>query len=289
MVTVSSRCAGTARLRAIIAYLREEGEYVNRLQDHAVAITGGLGDIGRATATRLMSEGARVALLDLPAAREHPWLAAHRSENLMFVAADVSHRTQIDAALSAVHQRYGRLDVLIANAGMVANQPFLEVDGGSWEATLRVNLSGAFHSAQSAARLMVAQTPRRSSVRGKILFTSSWVQEMPWPEGAAYATSKAGLQMLAKINGQELAGRGITANVLAPGIVMAGLSAKIHEADPTFRARVAQAIPLGEMQTAESVAGAFSFLCSPDSDYMTGATLLVDGGASLVRRDVASG
>ena len=99
------------------------------------------------------------------------------------------------------------------------------------------------------------------------------------------ADGKAGLKMLAKIVGQELASKGITANVLAPGIVMAGLSARIYEADPTFRSRVAQAIPLGEMQSAESVAGAFYFLCSADSDYMTGATLLVDGGASLVRRD----
>jgi len=260
-------------------------EYVSRLQDLVVVITGGLGDIGRATAARLLHEGARVALLDLPGAREHPWLASNLSDELMFAPADVSDRDQIDAALVAVQQRFRRVDVLIANAGMVANQPFLAVDVESWENTLRVNLTGAFHAAQSAARIMVRQAPRASGIRGKILFTGSWVQEMPWPEGAAYTTSKAGLRMLAKIIGQELASQGVTANVLAPGIVMAGLSARIHAADATFRSRVEQAIPLGHMQTADSVAGAFSFLCSPDSDYMTGATLLVDGGASLVRRD----
>jgi NAD(P)-dependent dehydrogenase (short-subunit alcohol dehydrogenase family) len=261
---------------------------VSRLEDLVVAITGGLGDIGRATASRLLQEGARVAVLDLPAAREHPWLSANLSDDLMFEAADVSSRAQIDAALASVATRFGRLDVLIANAGMVANQPFLDVDVESWESTLRVNLTGAFHAAQSAARIMVRQAPRSSGIRGKILFTSSWVQEMPWPEGAAYTTSKAGLRMLAKVIGQELASQGVTANVLAPGIVMAGLSARIHAADETFRSRVEQAIPLGQMQTAESVAGAFYFLCSPDSDYMTGATLLVDGGASLVRRDAPS-
>ena len=259
-----------------------------RLKDQVVAITGGLGDIGRATASRLLAEGARVALLDLESGRSHPWLDAHRSDALLFEVADVSNRAQVDAALSIVVQRFGRLDVLIANAGMVANQPFLEVDAESWDRTLRINLTGAFHAAQAAGRIMVAQEPRRNGLRGKILFTSSWVQEMPWPEGAAYATSKAGLRMLAKIIAQELAGRGITANVLAPGIVMAGLSARIHEVNPAFRTRVGAAIPLGEMQTAESVAGAFFFLCSEDSDYMTGATLLVDGGASLVRRDVDS-
>ena len=258
---------------------------MSRLNDQVVCITGGLGDIGRATATRLLAEGARVALLDLAKAREHPWLEANRSDRLWFVEADVSNRAQLDAALSAITQRFGRLDVLIANAGMVANQPFLAVDPQAWDSTLRVNLTGAFHAAQSAARIMVSQTARAHGIRGKILFTSSWVQEMPWPEGAAYATSKAGLRMLAKVIAQELAASGIIVNVLAPGIVMAGLSARIHEADPAFRSRVAEAIPLRAMQTAESVAGAFFFLCSEDSDYMTGATLLVDGGASLVRRD----
>ena len=250
-----------------------------------MAITGGLGDIGRATAERLLAEGARIALLDLAAARAHPWLAAHHGAEVLFQEADVSDRSQVDRALDAVKSHFGQLDVLIANAGMVANQPFLSVDAHSWESTLRVNLTGAFHCAQAAARIMVKQPPRRNGLRGKILFTSSWVQQMPWPEGAAYATSKAGVQMLAKVIAQELASSGITVNVLAPGIVMAGLSAKIHAANPDFRARVAAAIPMGEMQSAESVAGSFFFLCSEDSDYMTGAALLVDGGASLVRRD----
>jgi NAD(P)-dependent dehydrogenase (short-subunit alcohol dehydrogenase family) len=246
-----------------------------------VAITGGLGDIARATAERLLVEGARVALLDLAGLGDHPWLEANG--DVFFAAADVSNRDQVDAALAAVTNRFGRLDVLIANAGMVANQPFLDVDTKSWEDTLRVNLSGAFHCAQAAARMMVAQTPR-GALRGKILFTSSWVQDMPWPEGAAYATSKAGLKMLAKVMAQELAAQGVTVNVLAPGIVMAGLSARIHDADPAFRSHVSEAIPLGQMQSAVSVAGAYLFLCSADSDYMTGATLLVDGGASLVKR-----
>ena len=257
---------------------------MNRLDGQVVAITGGLGDIARATAERLLAEGAKVALLDLAGRRDHPWLAAHPGADVWFAPADVSVRAQVDDALAAVVRHFGRLDVLIANAGMVANQRFLDVDAKSWDDTLRVNLTGAFHCAQAAARLMVAQPPR-GILRGKILFTSSWVQDMPWPEGAAYATSKAGLKMLAKVMAQELATQAVTVNVLAPGIVMAGLSARIHAEDPAFRSRVAEAIPLGNMQSAASVAGAFFFLCSSDSDYMTGATLLVDGGASLVRRD----
>ena len=132
---------------------------------------------------------------------------------------------------------------------------------------------------------MARQTPTERGVRGKILFTGSWVQDLPWPEGTAYIVSKSGIKMMAKTMAQELASLGILVNVLAPGIVMAGLSRTIYESEPTFRERVGRAIPLREMQTAESVAAAFAFLSSDDSDYMTRATLLVDGGASLVRRD----
>jgi NAD(P)-dependent dehydrogenase (short-subunit alcohol dehydrogenase family) len=90
--------------------------------------------------------------------------------------------------------------------------------------------------------------------------------------------------MMAMVMAQELASQGVRVNLLAPGIVFAGLSKKLHDADPAFRDRVAAAIPLNEMQSAESVADAYAFLCSSDSDYMTGSSLLVDGGATLVKR-----
>ncbi len=90
--------------------------------------------------------------------------------------------------------------------------------------------------------------------------------------------------MMAMVMAQELASQGIRVNILAPGIVYAGLSKKLHDVQPDFRERVAGAIPLNEMQNAESVADGFAFLCSKDSDYMTGSTLLIDGGATLVKR-----
>jgi len=135
-----------------------------------------------------------------------------------------------------------------------------------------------------AARLMVQQSPTERGIRGKVLFTGSWVQDMPFPEGTSYISSKAALKMMAMVMAQELAEQGVRVNLVAPGIVYAGLSKKLHDADPAFRTRVAAAIPLNEMQTAESVGDAFAFLCSSDSDYMTGSSLLVDGGTSLVKR-----
>jgi NAD(P)-dependent dehydrogenase (short-subunit alcohol dehydrogenase family) len=179
---------------------------------------------------------------------------------------------------------HGRIDVVIANAGMVANEPFLQIDPMNLKKTMEVNFFGAFHLAQLSARRMVEQPASPQGIRGKVLFTGSWVQDMPFPEGTSYIASKAAVKMMAMVMAQELAGQGVRVNLVAPGIVYAGLSKKLHDADPSFRTRVAAAIPVNEMQTAESVADAFAFLCSSDSDYMTGSSLLVDGGASLVKR-----
>ena len=254
-----------------------------RLSGKYVAISGGCGDIGQATARRLVSEGAQVTLLDrVP----RDVLASDLLENksVVYERCDVTDRSSVEGAIRAVVAAHGRLDVVIANAGMVVNQPFIEVSPEDLRRTLEVNFFGAFHLAQIAARVMVGQTPTTAGVRGKILFTGSWVQDMPFPQGTSYICSKAAVKMMAMVMAQELAGSGVRVNILAPGIVYAGLSKKLHDADPSFRDRVATAIPLDEMQSAESVADGYAFLCSSDSDYMTGSTLLIDGGATLVKR-----
>jgi NAD(P)-dependent dehydrogenase (short-subunit alcohol dehydrogenase family) len=120
--------------------------------------------------------------------------------------------------------------------------------------------------------------------RGALLFTGSWVQQMPWPEAASYCSSKGGQEMLMKVIAQEMAAEGVTCNIVAPGMVYAGLTKAIYDQDPQFRLRTNAALPLERMSTAEEVAGAFAFLASDDGAYITGTTLLVDGGATLVRR-----
>jgi NAD(P)-dependent dehydrogenase (short-subunit alcohol dehydrogenase family) len=254
-----------------------------RLSERIVAISGGCGDIGQATARRLTQEGARVVLLDRA---PKDTIAAELLDNkdVAYLHCDVTERDSVESALKALVDLHGRIDVVIINAGMVANEPFLQIDPVNLRKTMDVNFFGAFHLAQLAARRMVEQPVFPQGIRGKVLFTGSWVQDMPFPEGTSYIASKAALKMMAMVMAQELAGRGVRVNLVAPGIVYAGLSKKLHDADPDFRTRVAAAIPVNEMQTAESVADAFAFLCSADSDYMTGSSLLVDGGASLVKR-----
>jgi NAD(P)-dependent dehydrogenase (short-subunit alcohol dehydrogenase family) len=188
--------------------------------------------------------------------------------------------------------RHPRIDVAIGNAALVYNEPFLELDPKHWQETLDLNLTGQFHVGHAAGRIMVKQeaiiagSPGcQRGIRGKILFNGSWVGEMPWAEGCSYAVAKAGLRVMVKAMANELAERGVRVNVMAPGIVMAGLSKICYETDPKFGPRTQSVIPLREFGTVEQCADAFLFLASGESDYITGATLLVDGGASIPRRD----
>lgn len=244
------------------------------LQGLGIAITGGAGDIGAAMGKELCQRGAAVTLIDRKSPAEaEPWIERVRPDgDVAYIRADVRDRSAIDAALAAVDP----LDVAIGNAGIVDAAPFLDISDQQWRDHLDINLTGCFHLGQAAARLMVDRG--RS---GRIIFTGSWVQEVPWPEIAAYSASKAGLRMLARSMARELAPQRILVNVIAPGIVDAGLARRQMETEPQYRRRIQHIIPLGRPQTAEEVAKATAFLCSDGADYMTGAVLLVDGGCSL--------
>jgi NAD(P)-dependent dehydrogenase (short-subunit alcohol dehydrogenase family) len=241
-------------------------------------VTGGAGDIGAAIAAELVRRGATVTLVDRKSEQEAaPWLArAGDTGSVFYRQADVRDRTALEDVLHSV----GSLDVAIGNAGVVDSAPFLEITPEQWNDHLETNLTGCFNLGQAAARIMVER-----STAGRIIFTGSWVQDVPWPEIAAYSASKAGLRMLARSMARELAPHGILVNVLAPGIVNAGLARHQLETEPQYARRVAKVIPLRELQTTEQVARAMAFLCSPDADYMTGSVLLADGGCSLFQFD----
>lgn len=251
-----------------------------------VFITGGCGDIGQAVAKRFLAASARVVLADmLPVAKGRAMAKALHPTNAAYVRCDVTRAKTLDRAFAAALRFLGRIDTAICNAGTVANQPFVEVTEEAWHRVLSVNLTGSFLTAQRAARIMLKNPRRGHARRGTILFTGSWVQHMPWPQGSGYCASKGGQQMLAKIIAQELAPHGITAAIVAPGMVYAGLTKQIYDRDKRFAKLVDKVVPLLRMSTAEEVAGSFLFLASDDGAYITGSTLLVDGGATLVRRD----
>jgi NAD(P)-dependent dehydrogenase (short-subunit alcohol dehydrogenase family) len=239
-----------------------------------IAVTGAAGDLGHAMSLELARRGASVTMIDrLPesvAGGRIKMVAA--VGQCVYSQADVTDR----AAVSAVLEQVDPLDVVVSNAGIVEPAPFLEVTPEQWQAQLDVNLSGCFNVGQIAAGLMVSR-----GRPGLVLLTGSWVGEIPWPEISAYCVSKAGVRMLARAMARELAPYRIRVNVVAPGIVFAGMARRQYETDPAYARRASVVIPLGELGTAEQIAQATAFLCSSEAAYMTGSVLLVDGGASL--------
>ncbi len=246
----------------------------SQLDGVGVAITGAAGDLGHAMSLELARLGAHVTMIDRVGGDQasERIAAVGQVGHSTYVQADVTDRPAIAAALRGVDP----LDVAIGNAGIVESAPFLEVTAEQWQAHLDINLTGCFNVGQVAAQLMVERERP-----GLVLFTGSWVGEIPWPEIAPYCVSKAGVRMLARSMARELAAHRIRVNVVAPGIVHAGMARRQYETDPAYARRASVVIPLGEMGTAEQVAQATAFLCSPEAAYMTGSVLLVDGGASL--------
>ena len=243
----------------------------------AVLITGGCGDIGVATAAAFAAAGYSVCALDLLAdAAGRQTLDAAGLPEAGYLRCDVRDRDAVRQAVAAVEREHGGVDVLIANAGITRSTPALAVSEEEWRQVLGVNLDGAFHAAQEAAASMV-----RLGRSGVLLFTGSWVGEVPSRGLLPYCVSKAGMAMLARCLALELAPHGIRANVVAPGVLDAGVSAQIFRQFPERRAPFEALVPLGSLGTAAQVAEALLFLASDAAAYVTGTTLLVDGGASL--------
>lgn len=251
----------------------------SNLDGRHVVITGGSGDIGRAMSLELVGRGARVTVFDIQAPSgdtmdpgKQALLDAIANGQVAFEQVDVANRQVVHDVLT----RIAPFDAVIGNAGISQSAPFLDITDDQWRRHQDVNLNGNFYLGQEAARIMVER-----GEGGSIVFTGSWVQEVPWPEIAAYSASKAGLAMLMRSMALELAPHNIRVNVIAPGIVAAGMAKYQMDNEPQYARRIANVIPLGRLQTPEDVARAAAFLCSDDASYMTGATLLVDGGASL--------
>lgn len=242
--------------------------------DRPVAlVTGALGDIGRATSSALVGAGYDVVLTDLaPDDAADAGIAAIGAEHSRYRRLDTTSPEECAQVIASL----ARLDLVVANAGVVHAQPFLEIEPGEWSRQIEVNLSGAFFITQAGARRMAADgTP------GSLVYVSSWVASRPWPEITAYAASKAGIEQLMRQAALELSVRGIRANAVAPGIVRAGMARHQLETEPAYAARAATAVPLGELQTAEQIADVVVWLASSGASSMTGSTVVIDGGASL--------
>jgi NAD(P)-dependent dehydrogenase (short-subunit alcohol dehydrogenase family) len=245
----------------------------------AALITGGAGDLGFASAVKMASMGFDIALMDRKSEEE----ASPRLQELqdkgaktLYLQADVADRGSVKQACDRLWRDFGRLDVCMCNAGISMNVPFLEYTVEQWNQHMDINLNGYFHVCQEVGQRWVA-----AEHKGKMVFTGSWVQDVPYKLIAPYCVSKAGVWMLCRCAALELAPYGITVNAVAPGIVDAGLTARELRDFPAFREEFMKLIPLGRIQTAEDVAEVVGFLVSSASDYLTGTCIMADGGCMV--------
>jgi NAD(P)-dependent dehydrogenase (short-subunit alcohol dehydrogenase family) len=239
-------------------------------------VTGGAGDIGQAISRALALSGFRIVLADLVDMDHGTALAKTiidtAGNGASYVRCDHTKPGDVETLFAGNED----IALLVAAAGTVVAQPFLSIDLDSWKKQIDVNLTGSFIVAQKAAQHMAER-----ETRGHVIFISSWVASNPWPEITAYTASKAGLDQLMRQMALELAPRGIRANAVAPGIVLAGLAKHQLETEPEYARRVESAIPLGSLQTAEDIASAVAFLASVGASTMTGSVITVDAGCSL--------
>ena len=240
------------------------------LRDRVAIVTGASRGIGRAVARRLAAAGAAV----VAAARgDHADGVAAEIRGgggrAVGVSVDVTDPGRIDAMVRAALDEYGRIDVLVNNAGIVRDQLALRMTSADWDAVVATNLTAAFTCARAVLRPMLRQ---RS---GRIISVGSVVGRMGNAGQANYAASKAGLEGFSKALAREVASRGITVNVVAPGMIDTDMTAGLHES--ALAAMLAQ-IPMGRLGTTDDVAGAICFLASDEAAYVTGHVLAVNGG-----------
>ncbi len=248
-----------------------------RLRERAAIVTGAGRGIGSAIAKGLAAEGAAVVVNYSRSAAEAQQVAEEirtAGGRAVPVQADVkdlaSHGRLVSAALDA----FGRLDILVNNAGIEFREPFLDATPERWDLTFGVNLKGAYFLSQAAARVMMRFGG------GKILNISSIHDEVPIRNLSIYSMTKGGIKMMTKSLAFELAEHRINVNSLSPGAILTDINREVL-ADPAYRARVIEKIPWKRIGDVQDLAGAAVFLCSAESDYVTGATLYVDGGILL--------
>ena len=239
----------------------------------ALVLGAGTNGIGRAAVQALFQAGFRLAIHHLDEAEAAASLAAETGGGPVFQG-DFSSPETARAVVRDAATALGGLDVLVFCCARLLRRPFLETTDAEWRKVHEINLAAAFAAGQQAARLMLDQG------RGRIVFISSVNEFAPNAGLAAYAASKGGLKMLARVMALELAPHGITVNLVAPGTIETDFN-RAALADPAWRAAKQALIPARRIGTPSDIGGVVAFLASDAASYVTGATLVADGGLSL--------
>jgi len=245
-----------------------------RLANKTALITGGSSGIGLATARRFVAEGAKVAITGRDAGRLE---AAVRDlgPNAQALVADVTDIAATEAAVARAAERFGKLDILFANAGIPGATPAGATKPEVFEQVIRTNLTGVFFTVQAALQHL--------NDGASIILNGSVISVLGNPGYSAYAASKAGVRAMARVLASELSPRGIRVNVVSPGATRTpiwGAALATPDAERAFEARIAATTPLGHIGEPENIASTVLFLASDEAAHIQGQELFVDGGVT---------
>ena len=241
-----------------------------KLANKVAIVTGATQGIGLACAKRLVREGARVMLVDIKPAGAQA--ALELGEAALFCAADVSSKADVDAMIAATLDAFGRIDILINNAGVTHAAAFLDLSEDDFDRVLRINLKSMFLCGQAAARIMLKQHS------GSIINMSSVNATLAIPNQVPYVVSKGGVNQLTKVMALNLAPYGIRVNGIGPGTILTDLARQAVLGSAEARHTILSRTPMGRCGDPDEIASIAAFLASDDASYMTGQTIYADGG-----------
>ena len=242
-----------------------------RLKDRVALVTGGAQGIGRQICLTFANEGADIVIGDVNLAQAKKTKAEIEAmgRNAEAEELDVTDYSKVENTINKILDKFKKIDILVNNAGITRDNLILRMNETEWEAVIKVNLTGTFNCTKAVSRVMLKQRA------GKIINVASIIGLIGNAGQANYSASKAGIIALTKTTAKELASRNINVNAVAPGFIQTQMTEKLPQ---EIKARMLGEIPLGRFGNPEDVARTCLFLASKEADYVTGQTIIVDGG-----------
>jgi len=247
-----------------------------KLKGKICIVTGGARGIGKEICSCFLAEGATVCIFDLNKTEAlntlDQFVQKYGKEKAVFFNVDITSIDSVDNSMEEIIKKFGRIDVLVNNAGITSDNLVLRMDIAEWKKVIDINLTGTFICSKYASRYMVKQKS------GRIINMSSVIGIKGNAGQSNYSASKAGVIGLTKSMAREFASRNINVNAIAPGYIETEMTKKIDE---KFKEKIISMIPSGKLGTVEDVAKTAVFLASDDSEYITGAVINLDGGMGI--------
>ena len=246
-----------------------------RLKDKVAVVTGASNGIGLAISKRYIAEGVKLVMTDIDAEKGQREAENLSSEdNVIFIQCDVGDKASVDQLFSSAVEHFGRVDIAVANAGILKTGDFLDFSEEDFDAVIRVNLKGVFLTGQAAARHMCAQNPQG----GIIINMSSTNQVLAIPQITPYVVAKGGVGQLTKVMAISLVEQNIRVNGIGPGSVATEMFQNNIATNEKALAAVMSRTPMKRAADPSEIAAIAVFLASEDSSYITGQTIFADGG-----------